>query len=246
MELLEFLINELRSTSNSLPIELLAKNYLRHHLNVSETSIEYCSKLMEVENQITRTVKRENKKFTNDNSELPFEITGSSKNLLRAAPSLLTLENSIQKINEDPNDFSNRLGKAILNRMGCFDHNIHITANTKDQGIDYWGEVEIAGVISNFKHSVLVIGQVKQYSGTVPVGFVREFVGSIQTALATDFFGKQYNEYSPRILQFVTTGQITQAGKDVANVHKIHLITQRHLAEMGILLDIINNNIVQQ
>ncbi|MFN8414582.1 MAG: hypothetical protein U0Z26_19550, partial [Anaerolineales bacterium] len=80
MELLEFLINELRSTSNSLPIELLAKNYLRHHLNVSETSIEYCSKLMEVENQITRTVKRENKKFTNDNSELPFEITGSSKN----------------------------------------------------------------------------------------------------------------------------------------------------------------------
>jgi restriction endonuclease Mrr len=80
-----------------------------------------------------------------------------------------------------------------------------------------------------------VIGQVKQYSGSIPVAALREFIGAVETAFGTKLFGEIYTRHSPVILQFVTTGELTEAGRKVAETCSIHVITKRHLINMGIL-----------
>lgn len=236
-EILGFLINVLSNSDKTFRIQELAESFLEEVLLVNVDSIDYSSKLKAAENRIVSIARKENLKFYSDGLQEPFIIKGSSNNLICKAKGFNILLNSLCENSENCNEFSNRIGKEILKLLGCKESNIFITPDTGDDGIDYWGLLKLGNVISNRETHLLVVGQVKKYSGNIPVEDLREFVGAVNTALGSGFFGEDVNANTPHMLQFVATGEISNAGKKVADINKINIISKRHLIQMGLLKD---------
>ncbi len=234
-EILDFLINTIGPTSNPLTVDSLAERYVIAVLGILEDSVEFSSRAMAYSRRMINEVRKTNKSFERDRLELPFLIKGSFSNLIEKGPTFNILKESRYSLEENANEFAERVGAELLRKMGCNEKNIVITPKSADKGIDYWGKICFESLSSIPPHEVLVIGQVKRYSGTVPVDLIREFVGSVCTALKTNLFQLQYNNNNCLILQFVTTGEMTDEGYEVAKSNNIHIISKRHLIEMGIL-----------
>lgn len=234
-EILTFLADKLDQTEKIITSESLAKQYVVEQLGISEDSADFSLNLEQIEKRIKENIKRTNERFEKDGVKAPFVIKGSNGNLIAKGETFNNLKETFILLEEKAHDFAERIGGELLRKIGCREEKIFITPKTADEGIDYWGEILFPVIVSNPPHRVLVIGQVKQYSGNVPVAALREFVGAVKTAFVTKFFGENYTEQTPTILQFVTTGELTEAGKKVAKSNNIHIITKRHLIEMGIL-----------
>jgi len=235
MELLEFLVITLSKSDKVWLIEELAELYITEQYHISQDSIDFSSQLVRTENAIKRVVKQQNELYLKDATVAPFIIKGTSQNLLAKTQALDVLEESLNALEEPPHQFAERVGYEILRRMGCTESGIRVTQRSRDAGIDYWGEIEIGGVPYNLPHRILVIGQVKMNVGSTPVSDLREFVGAVRTALAVNIFGSNYNEHSPNIMHFVTTGELTREGENIARIFNIQVFKRRHLIEMGIL-----------
>lgn len=233
--ILFFIINRFKFTEKTISIKLLAEAYLSEVMLLDDNCIDYCSKLREIENKIYTIIKKENEKFSKDNLLEPFIIRGSSADLVKKSETFNILQESINVSQENCNEFANRIGSELLKRMGCNDDDIVITPDSNDDGIDYWGKLKFNNVISDKDSYVLIIGQVKKYSGSIPVEDLREFVGAVYTALESGVFGEDINRNTPYLLQFVTTGELSKAGAKVADVNIINIITKRHLSKMGLL-----------
>lgn len=230
-----FIVNKFRFTEKTLSIKRLAEEYLVEVMLLDDNCIDYCSKLRDIENKIYTLIKKENEKFLKDNFLEPFIIRGSASDLIKKSESFNILERSINLSGENCNHFANRIGNELLKLMGCTEEDIFITPDGGDEGIDYWGKVKFDKVISDKESYILIIGQVKKYTGTVPVNDLREFVGAVYTALESGFFGEDVNRSTPYMLQFVTTGELTKSGEKVASTNKINIITKRHLTKMELL-----------
>ncbi|OHB84011.1 MAG: hypothetical protein A3J73_02325 [Planctomycetes bacterium RIFCSPHIGHO2_02_FULL_38_41] len=234
-EILTFLASKLDQTEKIITSELLAKQYVVKQLGILEDSADFSLKLEQIEKKIKENIKRTNERFEKDGFKAPFVIKGSSGNLIAKGGTFNNLKETFLLLEEKAHDFAERIGRELLRKIGCREEKIFITPKTADEGIDYYGEILFPVIVSNPPHRLLVIGQVKQYSGNIPVATLREFVGAVKTTLATNFFGESYTEHTPIILQFVTTGELTESGKRVAESNNIHIINKRHLIEMGIL-----------
>ena len=234
-KVLSFLVRIITATEKAISIEFLAEQYLIEIIGISNDSVDFTINLEKVINKIRKSICKINERYEKDALELPFIIKGTSNNLVSKG---ITLDNlrSLICIEEDPHTFAERIGREILRKIGCPEDKIIITPRTRDDGIDYWGEIPFNSIISCPIHKLLIIGQVKQHSGAVPVNELREFVGAVRTAFASKLFGESYGYHRSYILQFITTGEISEAGSKVALFNGIHIITKRHLHEMGIMI----------
>lgn len=235
MELLAFLVTELSNSTKVWSIEELAEMYILRESKISQDSIDFSTQLVRTESFIKRIVRQQNDRYIKDGMTAPFLIKGTSNNLLAKTNVLEILERSLLPLEENPHVFADRVGYEILRRIGCVEEQIRLTQKSRDAGIDYWGELELCGMPPNLPHRVLIIGQVKMNSGSTPVSDLREFVGAVKTALAVNQFGDSYNEHSPNILHFVTTGELTREGENIARIFNIQVFKRRHLIDMNLL-----------
>jgi hypothetical protein len=235
MELLEFLVVHLSKSEKVWPIEELAKMYVTEEGNISQDSIDFSTQLVRAESSIKRIIKQQNDRYIKDGMTAPFLVKGTSHNLLTKTNVLEILEESLTSLEENPHAFADRVGREVLRRIGCAEEKIRLTQKSRDAGIDYWGELELCGMPFNLPHRILIIGQVKMNTGSTPVSDLREFVGAVKTALAINHFGINYNEHSPNIMHFVTTGELTSEGENIARIFNIQVFKRRHLIDMSLL-----------
>ena len=238
-EILDFLISEFENENKALKVDALAEKYTIEIENISEESIVFSGKYYKNRIDIFKLINKINSLFEKDHMKTPFIIAGSNSDIIKP-PSKKTiniLKKHLVLLDENAHIFSNRVGYSLLKKLGCKDYNIKITKDTKDNGIDYWGILELEGINTTPKLEMLIIGQVKKYSGTVSVKEIREFIGSVKGAFLDGSFGKRFNENTPHMLQFVSTGELSHESNKLVRNCKIHLITKRHLIQMGLLLD---------
>jgi hypothetical protein len=143
-----------------------------------------------------------------------------------------------------------KLCMKILSELGV--ENIRITKKTRDQGIDFFGNLPL------YKHifpddinptiqkqlRVWVIGQAKRYSRTtVSTPELRELVGSVELAIGKafpdyatgDFTDLKVRVCDPVLYIFMTTGEISKDSWELKNKSGIILINSAILA--GFLAD---------
>lgn len=233
--ILSYIINQIGTIDGAITIKQLTERYLDNILMINENSGYYCSKFIEFEKKIKSIIKKENAKFIRDSLEEPFLIKGARQDLIKKSETFKILEESITLNKENCDEFADRIGKELLISMGCNDEDTFITSDKNDEGIDYWGRLRFENLISDKETYILIIGQVKKYNNSIPIEDLREFVGSVNTALESGVFGKDVNRSTPHIIQFVTTGDISKGGQTVADINKITVITKRHLSKMGLL-----------
>ncbi|SUV06403.1 Restriction endonuclease [Priestia megaterium] len=228
-------INELLRKDKTLQIEEIAESYLLQKTEIIEDSIEFFSALNKAEKKIITCIKKINRQFIQDDLEEPIILNSSGKFIKKSNSFQQLLDIFYLKVVNNPNLFAEKVGTALLRKLGCKEEDCYITPISNDKGIDYWGVQRLPHIISSPAHSILIVGQVKKYSGNVPVEDLRAFLGSVQIALSTNYFGEAYNLNTPIILQFVTTGELSEEGRKAAATCKIHVITKRHLSNMKLL-----------
>lgn len=115
------------------------------------------------------------------------------------------------------------LCRGVLEIFGCSDPSL--TASSKDQGIDFYGQLSLAGKLQNAsalpsvdqRFRVWIVGQAKHYVATkVATPDLRELAGSVELAKTRTFadFGRgleklQIAALDPVFYLFITTGQIS-------------------------------------
>ncbi len=123
------------------------------------------------------------------------------------------------------------LGRCVLNELGCKTANI--TTHTGDQGIDFYGELTVGGLLGTDKailklmHEtrMIIVGQAKHYP-TLKIGpnIVRELVGSLSLARTYTFSKEkidllndvQLRPFSPVLALLFSTGSFTKGAQNLA------------------------------
>lgn len=122
-------------------------------------------------------------------------------------------------------------GRSVLRELGC--RTAKITPHAGDQGIDFYGDLSIGGIIGadpailKLMHEtiVVIVGQAKHYPN-VPIGpsVVRELVGSLSLSKTYTYSrdsidlldGVELRPFSPLMALLFTTGDFTKGARTLA------------------------------
>ena len=234
--LFDFVVKELEESDRPLYLESTLTKYLTEIENINQDSIEFDDKFLRYIKSLSTKIKIINRRVVDEGwggDVIDFLLIDESA--IKKGHNFSLIKSNKKNLHEDANSFADRIGYQLLEYFKCKSEDIHITSDTLDGGIDFWGSYKIEHDGLELNEAVLVIGQVKKYSHIVGVKEIREFIGAVNIAKESGYFGEGFNTNSSHILLFVTTGELSKSANEAAKSYKIKIISKRHLCRLKLI-----------
>lgn len=232
MNLFTALVEALEASTEGIQESIFLDGFVFKTTGLSDTACEFEQTYCDYRKQLHKLIKKENEKYIQDGFEEPIKIIEFPIAQIYKADNFDLVKKTQDTIIETGNDFANRVGEALLKQIGCKDTDIHITQDANDDGIDYWGKVNVY-LASNINLPITILGQVKRYElSSITVGHAREFIGACESFRKLD---KVDIDNGYIFKQYVTSGDITSNAMEVFRVNGVNVITKRHLVDMKFL-----------
>ncbi|MBI9013183.1 MAG: restriction endonuclease [Clostridiales bacterium] len=234
--LFDFVVKELEKSKRPIYLESTITKYILEMENINQDSAEFDDKFIRYIRNVRTKIKSVNKRIVDEGWKYEaINFILNDESAIRKGSNFSLLQATTKQLHENPNMFADRIGYQLLKYYKCKNNDIHVTSNTSDGGIDFWGSYKIIHDGLELSEDILIVGQVKKYNHFVGVKEIREFIGAVNVAKESKYFGDELNINNTHILLFVTTGELSKCATQAAKSYKIKVISKRHLKKLRLI-----------